>query len=153
MSNEIMLTDKEAYITKVEDLGLGAQMVEWECGGPDDRTSSDWEWPGEVRSMNNDGKIGSGWVVLEGVNLSVGDVVPAILKDYRLEYNDGTHYHEYDDLMSLADAKAEVEQNVRRYFSGEPQIEYIDWDGELEAIVKYPIKDDAGQSVALITLA
>ena len=74
-------------------------------------------------------------------------------KTYRLEYNDGTHYHEYIDAMTLAEAKAKVEQNVRRSFSGEPQIEYIDWNGELEAIVKYPIKDDAGRSVAHIMLA
>lgn len=73
-------------------------------------------------------------------------------KTYRLEYNDGTHDHEYDDLMSLADAKAEIEQNVRRYFAGDPQVEYLDWGGELEAIVKYQIKDDNGRSVAHITL-
>lgn len=73
-------------------------------------------------------------------------------KRYSLAYSDGVHYHEYASPMTLAQAKAKIAANVKRYFRVEPVIEYLDWDGDFEAIVRYQIKDDNGRSVAHISL-
>lgn len=74
------------------------------------------------------------------------------IKKYSLTYSDGKHYHEYARSMTLEQAKAKIAANVKRYFKGEPVIEYLDWKGDFETIVRYPIKDDNGRSVADITL-
>lgn len=74
-------------------------------------------------------------------------------KRYSLVYSDGKHYHEYVRTMTLAQAKAKVAANVKRYFAGAPEIEYLDFAGDFEALVRYQIKDDSGRSVAHITQA
>ena len=74
---ELKLTDKEAHIVNVEnDRELNHQTVEWECGGPSDRPTSDFEWPGKIVSSDDGDAVCSGWVILEGSALKIGDVVP-----------------------------------------------------------------------------
>lgn len=71
------LTSDKAHIVGVEnDLELDCQTIEWECGGLDDRVTSDFEWPGKVVGKSGGEKLNSGWVTLEGSALKVGDTVP-----------------------------------------------------------------------------
>ena len=73
-------------------------------------------------------------------------------KKYCLEYNDGRHYHDYAKRMTIEQAKAKVAECVARYFAGEPEIEWLDWGEDYQAIVRYPIAGDDGHSVANVVL-
>ena len=80
--NELKLTDQEAHIVNIRnDYELNQQTVEWECGGPSDRTTSDFEWPGKIVASDDGETVCSGWVILEGSTLKVGDMVPLRVKN------------------------------------------------------------------------
>jgi hypothetical protein len=73
---------------------------------------------------------------------------------YALEYADGRNYHEYAKPMPLDKAKAKIAERVARHFAGSPMIDYWDCAGgkEIEAVVKYPIRDDSWRRVAVLTI-
>lgn len=70
---------------------------------------------------------------------------------YILTYSDGKHHHEYRP-MTLDQCKAKIASCVKRYWPGEPLIDYQDWDHDdyIEAILYYPVADDQGRQVATI---
>jgi hypothetical protein len=73
---------------------------------------------------------------------------------YTLVYADGRNYHQYTRPMSLEKAKAKIAERVARHFAGSPMIYY--WEHgcgkEVEAVVKYPIRDDNCRHVAFLTI-
>lgn len=78
MATIITQDDAKAYITNVEDKGCDRILVDWECGGPADRVTSDFAWPGKIIADDGYARLNRGWLILEDANLKPGDTVPLL---------------------------------------------------------------------------